>query len=576
MGAFDGNGNFIRSYSWVLDATNNVNITASRFDTEDNGFGAALSICVTRDGQGKMTTDFLPATDNTLNLGTAVKRWLTINSIPFVQIPRYPQTTLEASALVTPTFYFYPPGDPRRYGADSSGVSDSTAAIQAAVNCNTAVFVPQGNFKFSSFVMPTTPGFTFYGTGTGSKLTQTGTGITWPVNLGIGYYQQTIASLNFVSTAGTGHTIDTTYTGGQSFDDLYFTDTPSGFDNLHLDGSSTTYTHDMRVRGIQIYKSSGNGGHAGIGLGAHLSDSSIDGFIMNASDGTFGASYCIWIADGAQSTSFSNSHPYGALTSIIASAATGVTIAQGFTFTNIISDFSYGSDNVSLTNYSCPIFTGCWFQAIQVGHSGLTLTNCRAASLVNCRWDGPAGALYIVKEVGTTDYTIIIGGDSPSIGNFNNPAVLFVGIHSVIKNFVAINPFGVQQIFNGSTVSAIPANTTTFLGANGAQAAINSTAFMVPLPGGMNVANAVVAFDAAPGAGQTYTISLIGNGVTLTAAAGSANPLVVTGTGTFGGTISIAPGGAQFLNQFNQVYLKFVSSATAGTPSVRYAITATG
>jgi len=76
---FDGSGNYVRQYSWTTDKANGVNITASRFDTEDNGFGAALSICVTRDGQGKMAADFTPASDATYKLGTVGLRWSDLN-----------------------------------------------------------------------------------------------------------------------------------------------------------------------------------------------------------------------------------------------------------------------------------------------------------------------------------------------------------------------------------------------------------------------------------------------------------------------------------------------------------------
>lgn len=57
MGAFNGSGTFVRSYSWVTDAANSVNISAPRMDTEDNGFAAGLSNCLTRDGQSPPTAN---------------------------------------------------------------------------------------------------------------------------------------------------------------------------------------------------------------------------------------------------------------------------------------------------------------------------------------------------------------------------------------------------------------------------------------------------------------------------------------------------------------------------------------
>src|SRR3954470_20413189 len=57
MGAFNGTGTFVRSYSWVQDAANAIDITATRFDTEDDGYAAGLTNCITRDGQGIPTAN---------------------------------------------------------------------------------------------------------------------------------------------------------------------------------------------------------------------------------------------------------------------------------------------------------------------------------------------------------------------------------------------------------------------------------------------------------------------------------------------------------------------------------------
>jgi len=81
MGSFNGNGTFVRSFNWQQDAANAIDITASRCDTEDDGFATGLSACVTRDGQGKPTADFLPVADNTLNLGSASFRWASFNGV---------------------------------------------------------------------------------------------------------------------------------------------------------------------------------------------------------------------------------------------------------------------------------------------------------------------------------------------------------------------------------------------------------------------------------------------------------------------------------------------------------------
>lgn len=72
---FNGSGTFVRVYNWVTDKINGVNITASRVDTEDDGFAAGLTNCVTRDGQGKMAAAFNPSADASYDLGAPSAQW---------------------------------------------------------------------------------------------------------------------------------------------------------------------------------------------------------------------------------------------------------------------------------------------------------------------------------------------------------------------------------------------------------------------------------------------------------------------------------------------------------------------
>lgn len=51
MAGFNGSGTYVRNYNWVNDKNNGIDITASRFDTEDNGYATGLSTCICKDGQ---------------------------------------------------------------------------------------------------------------------------------------------------------------------------------------------------------------------------------------------------------------------------------------------------------------------------------------------------------------------------------------------------------------------------------------------------------------------------------------------------------------------------------------------
>jgi hypothetical protein len=75
-------GTFSRIYGatgWTDDKNNAVKILASRHDTHDQDLADGINSCLTRDNQAKPTSNFLPATDNTLSLGSASFRWLTLN-----------------------------------------------------------------------------------------------------------------------------------------------------------------------------------------------------------------------------------------------------------------------------------------------------------------------------------------------------------------------------------------------------------------------------------------------------------------------------------------------------------------
>jgi hypothetical protein len=77
----------------------------------------------------------------------------------------YPRTPAEIAAGVTPTNIIYPQGDVRRYGADPTGGSDSTAAIQSALNVAANVYLAAGTYLITSPLTNAIPGRRIYGDG---------------------------------------------------------------------------------------------------------------------------------------------------------------------------------------------------------------------------------------------------------------------------------------------------------------------------------------------------------------------------------------------------------------------------
>lgn len=461
-----------------------------------------------------------------------------------------------------------PAASVKDFGAVCDGSTNDTAAIQAALNSGAAaIFVPPSTAgcKFTTLTMPVAvQGFTFFGVGTGSKLIQTGAGIKWPVNLSIDYHNEVIKDLWIDGTAGTGNTIDTSYEGGVTLRDLYIVNPPVGFAAIYLDGSSTTYTHDDRVLNLQVYGTTA--ADAGIALGAHNSDALISKFIMN---GNFNAVYGIHAYDGAQTTTISDSHPYNT-SSYVFYGAGSTTYSQGFIFANDTFDNSH-ADIVYLSMYRGAVFSGNYFEAVPSGHNAITLSNTIDIAILEPQFQSAGGANYMVQELGSATTTRVVGGSSASIGNFSSQPFQFISpLASAAPGFAGYATLGRYLGWNGVGQAAQTAGTTLFYGPGGSNAAVNNANFNFSGPSGV-VTDAFVALTAAPGAGQSLTITLLKNGSTVTAKSGSANPLVLSGASAFSGSIIVDPAfaGASAGDSYS---LRVVSSGSAASTIVRYNI----
>lgn len=445
--------------------------------------------------------------------------------------------------------------------------ADCTAPIVSALNSGaTGIFVPPNAtyYVFSSFTIPTTAGLCLYGAGAGSKLYQNGAGIKFPVNNAINYPGQTIRDLQLIGTVGTGHTLDTSYTGALTLQNLYFTDVPIGFDSLHLDGSPTTYTHDVRAYGIQIYNSTPSGGRAGIYMGPKFGDSELINFIISCNSQV---NYGLYLDNGVVTTRFENGHPYGAIINCL--FATSTTPGTVISFLNVYFDASAG-DLVSITGHNGMRFSLCHFIHVPGGGKhGITLANCVGTQFHCCAFNGSVGSGYMVNETGTSDYTNIDGGQTDTAASFTAPYFNLIGAHSTAQRFsgsgvipgVKAQSFG----FSGTTTGTIGPGVTTFFGVNGAQAAAlgGATAYCCPQAGW--ILNAIVACDTAPGAGQSYSFTVV-DAVTGNLQTGS-----IAGAAAFSVTMTI-PFASSPVTAFDQIYIKLVTSAGAASANFRWAV----
>jgi hypothetical protein len=142
---FNGSGTFSRLYSWVTDAANSINISASRTDAEMNGFAAGLSNCVTRDGQSPPSADLPMGGKKLTNLGAA-----TVGTDALSQAAgdaRYLQGSVGLSNLLT----FNNAGA----GAASGATFGGAAAI--TISYNSIGAAPLASPVFTGAPLSTTP-----------------------------------------------------------------------------------------------------------------------------------------------------------------------------------------------------------------------------------------------------------------------------------------------------------------------------------------------------------------------------------------------------------------------------------
>lgn len=144
-------------------------------------------------GNANPTYSIIPGTDNLYNLGSVTFSWANVyaktnlfvgpNLLPVLNadgnIVYYARTAAEIAAGVTPTDFGYAPGNVLRYGADPTGMADSTVAFNNATFANYStitaptayktVYVPAGQYKLTDTVY-VPPGTIIHGDGMSSYL----------------------------------------------------------------------------------------------------------------------------------------------------------------------------------------------------------------------------------------------------------------------------------------------------------------------------------------------------------------------------------------------------------------------
>jgi hypothetical protein len=445
-------------------------------------------------------------------------------------------------------------------GCDKTGIADSTACIQAALNAGArSVYIPTGLWKFRALTMPKTVGFTLFGDGASSVLIQTGRGISWAVQKTFTFNSfNTIRDLSFDGTSGTGHTLSTQYVQTIDLRNLRFNNVPVGFSSLFLNGnpSDGTYMHDVRAMDIRVYNGI-NHGRAGIELGALASDTLIDRFIMEAG---FTTDYCLLASAGAQTTVLSNSHPYNALINVVKLSGSN----NDFAFSNDVLDNAKG-DIVYILNSISSRWNNVYIESVNPGFSGAILDNSYNHTFTNTAFGTIATGGNSLANAGVVE-TNGSGGNKFFGGSVDNPAkyakaFALNGIGSFSTGFQQDTPLGFHGLLRGVTAAATPPNSVTNLGANGANAVFGNTAWRMDGVGRAYRAKATV--DVTPAAGQNFTFNLRKNNTTIGTA--------VISNGSFTATITVPLGDQPFVDG-DMLYIQEITSALSGSATPSYSI----
>ncbi|MDE1154419.1 MAG: glycosyl hydrolase family 28-related protein [Acidobacteriaceae bacterium] len=435
------------------------------------------------------------------------------------------------------------------FGATGDGVTDDSAAIQAALNSGAlSIYFPAGRYLAVNLIIPQTMYLVLHGDGMASVLVQKAGGklLSFPPTTTDNFYLQgLIKSLAFDGTNGTASIIDTSYAGGLTFKEIYINNVPVGHDGIYINGMPTVYTHDVRIDGLQVYTRTV--GRAGLAFGPTASDSDVTAFIMN---GNFATQYCMVLEAGAQTITLANSHPYNAAVNVL--QMQGNNSQCSF---NAVTLDNARSDIVSIVSGSNNLFVNCYMEAIPAGAHGVALTGCKVTQFQNCRFDGAVGAAAAIAEDSNCNDTIVVSGALGTIANYVQP-FLFYGNHSYATGIAAYNPLNMKFSFSGTTQVAQAQNTTQYLGVNGAQATASNTAFVVPVDAVL--ANVFIACDSQPATGQTFTFSVV-DGVTVLGT-------LTLSHGQFSGTIALN----KAVSSHDQISITSVFSATSGSSNVRY------
>lgn len=446
------------------------------------------------------------------------------------------------------------------FGADPTGATDSTAAIQAAINSlpssGGSIFFPRSGFGGYHVSSPLViPSGNFYcrlaGEGYSSAISMVGSGafdlITWS-NPGAGAVDVPFTVienmlLNGNSLAGGGSLINTQYVSDIRMSRLILINIPTTGNGILVQGNGSTYSHEITIEDILVESATGA---AMLHMAGTSSDSEIDGFIGNGKNGCMAG---IVIDAGSSNCTWDNVHTFGCVTNSLNVGAVGAGGNGSHQFTDCTFDTSIADCALLNGSQNCT-FDNSKFEFAPATFSNLNLTNASNNKFNNCTFLANSGVTAsAINESGTSNSNSF--NQTTLSGTYtNSPSVTLVGTES------AFRVQGTDLILAG-TAPSLAAGVTAFIGMGTSGA--NEVQIEIPAPYAGFARKLTIQCNNAPGAGQTFIATARVNG--------SNTALVATISGA--AAFSAVVGGLAAVAAGNPISISVVASAGATTSNIR-------
>jgi len=284
--------------------------------------------------------------------------------------------------------------DVKWFGADATGVADSTAAIQATINSSDNIYIPKGNYSISG-TLSITNGQHVHGDGAQLTIINEKNGSVNAFSLsGAIWAELSNLRINYVVTPAVGTVA--IYTSA-SLSHIHDIETYNSYNGIEVTSGAAQFFDSIQLAN-----------YVGAGMYIHdVNDVYVSHFIFNAGNATNGANGGIYLLNKTEAINFTDGDILNGVYAINTQAASnsiGVRPAYN-RFLNVYFDSS-AQNPANLGILVESEFIGCWFSGGRTsnGYYGVILFNTDSIGFTNCEFfnNGAGGLLIGTGAIRTT------------------------------------------------------------------------------------------------------------------------------------------------------------------------------